>query len=301
MKQILILLLLLTANAIKAEERKHFHFPIDSWSSERLKLFKENKFNDSKVDTDQFALQMLGCLASPNPTIRDDVGYMAFFTWLREGKLQQETQFALYTKLTQDIKNRVNDEHQVYLPFAILTFAEVLRVDRVSSYLTEQQLDSSIKLVAELLTSINDYRGFSGQYGWRHLIAHTADASLQLVLNKRLTSQQHDILLDSLFSQISPLQHSYVFGESKRLITPILYSWMANLHSIEQWQQRLDKLMSPSPFTSWQDVYKSEEGLHKLHNTKLFILELYKMLKTNDVERLNVLEPSVTEALALLR
>lgn len=301
MKYLLATLLLFLSTSNATAFAVPFSCPFDDWSEAQLATFKQSEYVIDSEKIDQFALDMLGCLASPNSDIRDGLGYMVYSKWLRGGQLSVDSVAKLHTQLSADIQTKKNDSQKVYLPFAVLVYAEVIRVDRVKPYLTDQQLDDTVSLVALLLQDINDYRGFESNIGWRHLVAHSADAALQLVLNKRLTKAHHDKLLDGLFSQVSPKQHSYTFGESKRLVLPILYSWMAGKHQLPEWQTRLDGVIDPAPFANWGEVFNSEAGLHKQHNTRLFLLELYRSISFNDVVRLNALAPSVKKALSQLR
>lgn len=299
MNRFLMLALVFVAS-FSAKAEQNFDCPLVSWHESRLDLFLANGFSDQQASYDELSVSLIDCLSHPDKRIRDEITYSALSTWLRKEQLSSEATIDLYVRLYRDISQRRNDANQVYLPFTILTFAEVMRVDRIKPYLSEQQLNQTVDLVADTMTKIDDYRGFDNQIGWRHMTAHTADVMLQLILNKRLTAKQHDLLVNALIVQISPNDHSYTFGESKRLLTPILYSWMSEKPSIEQWQSYLDRIVDPSPLTSWQQAYQSELGLHKLHNTRLFLLELYRVIAFNNAERLNVLEKSVKLAIKAL-
>lgn len=296
MKPLIVLLIFLPSFA-SASGPQTFSCPVEQWDKEQISQLQQDQFTVSDANIDEFAVDMLGCLANKDSNIRDGVGYMAFSTWLRNNKLSEQTIKVLYEQLSSDIKIRKNDANQVYLPFAALVFSEVIRVDRVSPYLSEQELKNTVLTTADLITYVTDYRGFEDGIGWRHSLAHSSDIALQLVLNKRLKPEHHAILIKSLFQQASPMNHSFIFDESKRLATPILYSWLSNGLDLTLWQNNLDTLMNPAPFESWQDVYQSEQGLHKLHNTRLFLLELHKLVSTNDLERLNQLQPSIKAAL----
>ncbi|NVK25532.1 MAG: DUF2785 domain-containing protein [Gammaproteobacteria bacterium] len=300
MKQIIFLLLVMSSNKLLASDNKSYTCPLDGWTTEQITQFIDNKFTIENQNLDQLSLSMMGCLASHDPYIRDEVGYMSYVTWLREQKPSESTIRALFNRFTEQMNQRRNDEHQVYLPFLTLVYAELVRVDRITPYLTEQELQRAVTAISSLLLEADDFRGFDGKIGWRHLVAHSADVTLQLILNKRLTKSQHDELLVALYSKIAPENHSYRFGESKRFVTPIVYSWMAEKHDLTEWQAMLNQLIDPSPFASWQDVYKSEAGLHKLHNTRLYLLELYRLVSFNNVDRLNQLEKSVKAALTKL-
>ncbi len=296
----LVYLLLIVPSIVIAESTRTFYCPLETWSPTKLKEFKDQEFVLQNSTPDKLAIDTLDCLAHSNPKIRDDIAYTAFSTWLRKDMLSNTAKQTLYVQLSTDIKSQMNDEQGVYLPFAALVFSEVVRADRITAYLSKQELDNAVSITAKLLAEVKDYRGFENTIGWRHLVAHSADIALQLVLNKRLTPKQHVLLTDKLFDQASPSNHSYVFGESKRLTMPILYSWLSESYDIDVWQRNLDKLMNPTPFSSWQDMYRTEQGLHKLHNTRAFLLELYRLTSSNNIDRLKLLQPSIESALRQL-
>ena len=258
MKKFIFLMLVVSSSKLMAVDNKTDTCPLDDWTKDQITQFTDATFSIEQQSVDQFALSMMGCLASQDPYIRDEVAYMSYVTWLREQKLSQSTVHTLFQRFTEQINQGRNDRHQVYLPFLTLVYAELVRVDRITPYLTEQELQQAVSVISALLLETDDFRGFDDNIGWRHLVAHSADVTLQLILNKRLSKSQYDDLLVALHSKIAPSDHSYRFGESKRLATPIIYAWMAEKHDLKEWQAMLNQLIDPSPFASWQEVYKSE-------------------------------------------
>jgi len=268
----------------------------EQWSKQQVEQYQASGYPLSQLNL-QDPIKLTACLSSTRSEIRDALTYSAFSHWLRNEQLSKAQIRQLHDSLYQDILSQTNDKHGVYLPFAILVYAEVLRVDRVTPYLGDEELNKAVSLVATTLTATKDYRGFSDDIGWRHQIAHTADAVLQLVLNKRLSKAQSNQLVQALISQVSPANHRYVDGESKRLAMPFLYAWMSGLHQQNDMENWLDKVASPAPLSDWGSSYKSEAGLSKRHNTRHFLLELFKIVASNDHPKLNQMQPSLLQAL----
>jgi hypothetical protein len=262
----------------------------EKWTDSQVVEFKANQFSTADTKADALAIDMLPCLANPNPKIRDGIAYEAYSHWLREEKVTIQTTQKLFNTLTDDIRLSSGDENGFYISFAILVYSEVIRVDRVKPYLTEQQRQTAVDVISQTLLNMDDYRGFNDAEGWRHKVAHAADVVLQLSLNPNLTDKQAQQLSSAIAKQVAPSSHSYVFGESKRLAMPMLYLYFNGKLSLEQTTKWLNQVASSQPFASWGETYQSEQGLTKRHNTKLFLMELFTMVSSSKNEKLSELK-----------
>ncbi len=268
------------------------------WTNDKWQALKAANFVVAdKNSRNHLALQLMDCLKSPNADVRDAIGYQALFNWLRENALDDITKITIFNKLVDDLEHNREDPHGVYLPFAALVLSEVVRADYVKSYLSDSHLQRAVDVASKYLAGTRDYRGFDEEQGWRHSVAHAADFVLHLAVNPRLTKEQLDVLWKALDTQIAPIHHFYVFGEPKRLATPVLYIWMAGKHSQEEWETWLDKLTDSKPFESWKQSYKSTVGLARRHNLNNFLLNLYALIQSTENAQLIKLRPSVANAL----
>jgi len=253
----------------------------NNWSKGDFLELKENKFFvENKTQKKKLALQLLNCLASPDPLIRDEVAFSALSQWLRSDSFSSKVYIEMFNSLSSSLNEPVNDIHGVYKPFVALVLAEVARVDRKKPYLTQLQRKQLVENTVNYFTSLRDYRGFNETYGWRHGIAHTADLMLQLALNPEIDKPLLDKMLVALRSQVvAHNQHFYIYGEPTRIALPVAYIFLRNQHSVDDWQNWLKALTSPEPFNSWNDVYKSQQGLSKRHNSQAFLYALYGKIK----------------------
>jgi hypothetical protein len=253
----------------------------NKWQKSDLLQLKEDKFSfENKTEKEALALQLLHCLSSPEPTLRDGIAFEALSYWLRNDQLSQSIYIQMFDHLTHVLNSNVEDLHGVYQSFSMLTLSEVARVDRKSLFLTDKQRGYLVKVGTDYLTNLKDYRGFSEKVGWRHAVAHSSDLMLQLALNPAVTKTQLNIMLESLASQISAHdQHYYINGEPKRIAMAVLYIFLRGEHSQDDWSNWLKSVTEPSPFKKWQDVYQSNNGLTKLHNTQSFLYALYATIK----------------------
>ena len=280
---------------------KGFICPLESWPQSKLSNFSQGNYqltsDHSSNSLDEFSLQLLDCLASENAYIRDDISFNAYTTWLRNNALQQSTVKQLYSLLSADLTSARNNPSGVYLPFAILVYAEILRVDRITPYLSPQQLDASVNLVAQTIKSTRDYRGFSDTVGWRHQIAHSADAVLQLSLNPRLPNAHAKVLAEAISTQVAPNGHNYIFGESRRLAIPVYYLYVKGKLDEKYLQAWLQAIADSKPLPSWAHSYASELGLAKRHNTRQFLLEFNNILSSSGSDKFTTLQQQLQSLL----
>jgi len=268
------------------------------WSKVTLLHLKQVKFKvKSSEEREQLALQLLNCLASPDPTIRDGIAFEALSHWMRNEDLNTSTYKQMFNELIKVLTVQVDDEQGVYQPFAVLVLAELARVDRKSPYLSMLQRELLVNSASKHLTDVRDYRGFDSKVGWRHDVAHSADLLLQLSLNNNINKAQLDVILKALASQVSPFEHFYIYGEAKRLALPVAYVFLRNQHTVKEWENWLSSVISPSPFSSWQDMYDSQAGLAKQHNTQAFLQTFYITIKGSKNEVLVSMLPALEIAI----
>lgn len=256
--------------------------------------------DDPKLRADT-AVNLLSCLGHSNPRIRDGVVYEGLSRWLRGKQITSETTLRLFTNLIDILEAPDNDANNFTLPFAALVLSEVVRVDRITPYLSNDQRQYVVSLVSEHMVSVGDYRGFDDKEGWRHSVAHTADIILQLALNKQISKVQLDQLLTAISSQIVPAnEHFYVYGEPKRLAMPLAYIVLRGLHSEKELMAWFTGITKPTPFDSWTNVYNSNQGLAKLHNTRGFLYSLLALTGKSENPQLKQIQPLIDDALKRL-
>ncbi len=218
------------------------------------------------------ALSLLPCLASPDAELRDGIAFEALSFWLRKDQLDLPTRQALLEKLQSKIADSKPDNAGFAKPFSALVLSELAQTDRIKAWMTLEQRNRLVTITASYISGIRDYRGFDDKLGWRHGVAHAADLAMQLALNPALDKSQLDVLLVAVTQQIAITEHSYVDGESERLLRPVLYIAKRGLHSEKEWQLWMDNLLQPAPLMKWEDAFSTSAGLTKRHNLQLFLL-----------------------------
>ena len=240
------------------------------------------------------AVKLLSCLGHKDPDIRDGVVYEGLSHWLRDQELEEQTIKVLFESLVALLNAPNQDKDNYTQPFASLVLAEVVRVDRITPYLTAEQRQQVVDTSTQYMEAITDHRGFDNQEGWRHAVAHTSDIFLQLALNPNISKTQLDQLLSAIVTQVSPAnEHSYIHGEPKRLATAFAYIALREEQAEQTIVGALDEIANPKPFANWGSVYKSESGLAKLHNTRAFIYSLFALSNQSKNPNLIAIQPAL--------
>ena len=273
---------------------------IQGYDKDGLMALREAEYKiDEAENLDGLALEMLSCLADPDPDLRDKFAYEGYVALLRNDRLTDKTLETLRTELIKILAPETSDQAGFKKPFAALVLAELARSDRVDPNFTSEQRQEIIDSATVYMTNIRDYRGYDETNGWRHGVAHTSDLLMQLSLNKALSPAQHKQIREAVRSQIIPGDaHFYIYGEPDRLARPILYLALQGAFNTQDWTGWMADLADPAPFESWNDVYQSQKGLAKLHNAKAFANAIY--LNAANSENANV-QALATPALDVLK
>ncbi|MEW9799477.1 DUF2785 domain-containing protein [Alteromonas sp. CYL-A6] len=270
------------------------HFPASALSTLNQQTF-------SADEQQQTARDLLPCLAMADPVIRDNTAFHLLSTWMRAGALQPDTLTAITKELLAHIENNVNDDAGVYLPFAVLTLSEVVRVDRITPYLDKPTLARAGDATARYLSSLTDFRGYDEASGWRHAGAHSADVFLQLALNERTDASMLTTISSALSVVINPSEvHFYRYGEPQRYARAIAYMMLRDTLPVSHWETWLSNTASPAPFESWDAVFFSQRGLAARHNIRAFLLELHHLIADSENARLKSINITLSSLLAAL-
>lgn len=113
------------------------------------------------------AFDLIDCLASPDPTLRDGIAYEGLQHWLRAKIFSPETRRALQARLFALLE--APDQQGVARPFAALVLSEVARTDRIEPWMHDDERVAMVERAAKYLESVDDYRGYASGVGWRRL------------------------------------------------------------------------------------------------------------------------------------
>jgi hypothetical protein len=233
------------------------------------------------------------CLSNPDPTLRDGIAFEALSHWLRARELNTETMLWLADDL--ELRLQAAEGAGFERPFAALVLSEVARADRIEAYMTPERRARLLDASIAYFTSVRDYRGFDEREGWRHGVAHGSDLLLQLALNPALGRPELTRIRDAIATQLAPEGHFYAYGESERMMRPIIYIAQRGVFSAEEWQAWLVRETAVSA-----DAFSSQAGLARRHDMMAFLSLLYTQADLSQNEADNVLLPGAEAALRAL-
>jgi len=243
------------------------------------------------------AIELLDCLQSPDPALRDDLAFAAISRWSRDRQLAPATLQTIRATLTARLAPGSADPSGFARPFAALALTEVARADRMAPFLSADERADLVRVGTAYLHSVRDYRGFDAREGWRHGVAHGADLMLQLSLNPALDRAQLDALLAALAAQVMPDGHFYIYGEGDRLMAPVFYIGRRGALSSEDWSAWFAALAAKR---TTPDV-PTQASLAARHDLAAFLLPLYASLKEQGTAEMQArMLPAVTAALKTL-
>ena len=243
------------------------------------------------------ALELLDCLADPDPALRDELAFAALSRWMRARQLAPATLQAIRGALLARLAPEAPDRDGFGRPFAALALAEVARADRIAPFLADAERAELVRAGTDYLRSVRDHRGFDAREGWRHGVAHGADLVLQLALHPALDRGQLDAILAAVADQVMPSGHFYRYGEGERLMAPVFYIGRRGALTGAEWSAWFDALAARRT----QSAKPTEESLAARHDLAAFLLPLYASLQeSGNAEMRARMLPGVQAALKTL-
>lgn len=240
-----------------------------------LRELKAHHFAISDAVAKQaLASELLDCLASRDPALRDGIAFEALSTWMRAGDFDAVQLRVLRDDLSRQLQ--APDPDGVLHPFAALVLSEVARTDRIAPWMAVEERAAMLEQATSYLRGASDYRGFEPGIGWRHGVAHGADWLLQLVLNPALDRAQLQQIIDAVAVQALPLVgHAYLFGEPERLARPLTFAARRDLLTDADWQAWLDGLLAQLGAMPNDGQSGDADWLARRHNLKALLGHMY--------------------------
>lgn len=247
----------------------------------------------SSSSVDALALELISCLGSPDPELRDQVAYELYVEWLRSDRLSDATRQALLADLSSRLRQPGNG-FSLSRSFAALILAELMRSDANKAFMSAGQRQGLLNDAIAALQREQDFRGLIADIGWVHPVAHLSDLLWRFALHPETTPAQANTLLTAVRSKVAPTGTSYVFNESDRLARVVSTLVRRELSDVEITAAWIESFSTPSTMEQWSDAFRTPAGMAELHNTKQFLRALSDQLATTDVAH------AISEQLAAL-
>lgn len=238
----------------------------------------------SDLPADQLAIELVACLASPDPELRDRIGYELFTYWLRGGKLADTTRRTLLFALSPLLDDPAHSA-TLARSFAALVLAELMRSDAVLPFMTANERDRLLAAGLAALQREDDFRGLEPDIGWVHPLAHMADLLWRFALHPDTTPDQARDILVAIRAKVAPTAVFYSFNEGDRLARVAVVLFERRLVAAEDAVAWLTTFETPYSVQRWPDAFESREGMAELHNTRQFLRALSDQSQGMDIDQ----------------
>lgn len=221
--------------------------------------------------------ELLECMGEDDPLLRDTYGFEGMQTILRRGDASPRELRLLRKVLLWRLDYRAGAPRSVVrtASFAALALAEIARVERLQSFMKEEERDELIDATDQYLRNIDDYHAWDLDAGWQHAVAHGADLVLQQALHPKLTPAQHAKLWAALDAQLLPPYHAWQHGEGFRLARALYALAQRADYDKARWQAWVEKLAAQ---TNWHEPVQ-QSMLVQRHNLEAVWYPLYFLLQ----------------------
>ncbi len=235
----------------------------------------------------ELAVELMSCLGSRDPELRDQIGYELFTYWLREGELTDNTRRTLLAELSGMMSRpppAIPGDATFARSFSALILSELMRSDSVQPFMSGDERKALLNQSIESLGQENDYRGLDPDLGWVHPVAHMSDLLWRFALHPETSGSDAESILDAIRAKVAPKNIFFRFNESDRLarvVTTMIVSKKISTDAVAAWLRTFE---APTSMKEWPDAFASPMGMAELHNTKLFLRALSDQLDGADVD-----------------
>jgi Protein of unknown function (DUF2785) len=155
------------------------------------------------LELDMLTSELVGFLSSPDPELRDQVGYSLLVRWIVDERRYSANQLRkLISELGAQLFSGVGDPAGVFgRSFATVTLAAIVDADIQSSFLAPAEIGELLLLARRGFAEESDWRGYVPGGGWAHSVAHSADLLGNLASHHLVGQEQLISVLTALSKQ----------------------------------------------------------------------------------------------------
>jgi hypothetical protein len=170
---------------------------------------------------------LLDLLGSPDPFLRDEVGYKLLARWIVHDQLVGPEELReCAERLLPDLRYGLDgdaDEHAVLRrSFSALALAIIAYRDVEEQFLEPAEVNRLFDAGLDYLLEETDRRGWVPEMGWVHATAHAADLLKFLVRNQVTDRDDHRRVLTALQALLTRPGQIFVDDEEDRLVLVVV-------------------------------------------------------------------------------
>ncbi len=278
MRQILILVCLVASVALCANLGASPRAPSTEDPKTRwAKLLADESSWPADKSVHDLALELASFAASPDPTLRDEIGYEVSARWIGAGRLSVADLKELLGLHLANLHKGLGagESDGVFLrSFSALHLSMLVSRDARQPFLVEADFRALVPAVVKLLKEERDRRGWVEGKGWAHPIAHAADAAKFLARNHFLDPDQAALLFTGLEAGLAGPN---AWGENDRLAAAAQSLLARDVFDAEIFDARCAAWIQDAAAV-WQTKPFDAHSFRRSENRKQFLRALYVRL-----------------------
>lgn len=241
---------------------------------DQLQIIKSNDFNlPDGIDRWTLTQDLLAHLGSIDPELRDDLIYRTMSRWALRDQFTPDELRKLLNIVTDDqhlfyhIGEKESDS--VFTrTFSMLSIVLPLYVHRRSTFLSPDEVRSTLAKALKYLSQEKDWRGYVEVKSWAHAAAHSADVLDELAQCSEIERDELLQILEAIKATMSIGDAVFTHEEDERMAYATLSLISRGLlieRDIEPW------LRSFAPIEETGDVH----DVYRRVNIKAFLRSLF--------------------------
>jgi len=165
-------------------------------------------------------------LASPDPELRDDLGYSILARWIgRPNILQPDDLRTLADEWAANLKDGIGESGTnsvLKRSFSALCLSLLAEREAKIPFLGASRYHQLVADAISYLQAERDLRGYDAKLGWIHATAHTSDLLQALAASPMLTSDEESAILNAVEIRLASAPDVYRQGEQDRIAQAVL-------------------------------------------------------------------------------
>jgi hypothetical protein len=226
--------------------------------------------------------ELFSFLGSPDPELRDGIGFYAFNAWLGRELYSLDDKRSLIPRLIANWQMGLGETESdsVFLrSFSSLWLGLIIEYDNARPALQGEDIAPILEALLAYFPAERDLRGFDPVKGWAHAIAHAADLFAALACSPHTSADDRLRILNAIAARlIDSTDWVYLYGEDSRLAVAAVEILARGTLAVDQIKDWLAFLSA-----DWNNSWWDEMRTRAFFNGRNFLRSLhYKLLARED-------------------
>jgi hypothetical protein len=243
--------------------------------------------------------ELLACLGSTDPELRDDIAYMVLANWINNDAVTAGQLRKMIRPLQNNLESGLGESgtDTVFLrTFSALILGEIVDKDNNTPFLEKEQVSDIFEKSLAYLARERDLRGFVPEKGWAHALAHTADLLRALARSNHIDSLHLDRILNAISSKLMSVDDLiFVADEDERLVSTVIEILNRKILDLERLNRWLD-ILANKEGGGHRPKFFTEHTARTRQKLKTFVRSLHYRLVMSETPA-----PLATELIPRLR